>query len=266
MNHSNFKQLFHGDNDYLTYEVFAGHGPTVVFLGGYASEMTGTKGEWLRAHCNANNYPFLRLDYSGHGQSSGEFEFGTIGQWLKDALRVIEKVVSGPMVLVGSSMGGWIMLLVALKLRQHVVGLIGIAAAPDFSEDLMWQGFDSATQERLKTDGIIHLSSEYDERGLPVRMAFIEDGREHCLLKDEIELHCPVRLLQGMEDLDVPWETASRLMQQIASVDVEITYIKNGDHRLSSAPQLRLLGATLDRLLVDLGCSTEDTIATDGDL
>lgn len=242
----------------LAYDYAPGAQPAVVFLGGYRSEMTGTKGEFLAAWCRERGQAFLRLDYSGHGLSGGEFVDGTIGRWRDDALAVIEHCLPGPCVLVGSSMGGWIMLLVARALGARVRGLVGIAAAPDFTRDLMWDAFDAATREALNSDGIVYLPSEYDEAGLPVRKTFIDDGDRHRQLVDDIPLTCPVYLLQGRRDADVPWTTAERLAERLAGDDVTVTYFKDGDHRLSSPPQLDYLAATVAHLLGRLGHADGD--------
>ena len=252
MNNTAFESIISTHGKLLSYEYLPGKQPTVVFLGGYASDMTGTKGEWLRSFCEKNGRAYLRLDYSGHGQSEGEFEFGTIGEWMSDALDVITMAVSGPMILVGSSMGGWIMLLVARQLKERVAGLVGIAAAPDFTENLMWNDFDQTTRDRLIQHGVIRLPSEYDEQGLPLRFQFIEDGRRHLLLREPLALDCPVRLIHGMRDADVPWQTADRIMGQLSSEDVRIHYIKDGDHRLSDALNLAFLGSVLRDLLEQL--------------
>jgi pimeloyl-ACP methyl ester carboxylesterase len=233
----------------LAYQHIQGREPTVVFLGGYNSEMAGTKGNWLAEHCRASGRAYLRLDYSGHGVSEGEFADGTIGSWTRDALDVIDHCLAGPCVLVGSSMGGWIMLLVARTLRERVRGLVGIAAAPDFTRDLMWNAFDDATRGKLNREGIIFLESDYDDSLTPVRREFIEDGARHLLLDEPIPITCPVHLLHGRKDPDVPWSTAERLMEQLEGSDVTISYFKDGDHRLSDETYLKFLSRALDQLL-----------------
>ncbi|GJL80891.1 MAG: alpha/beta hydrolase [marine bacterium B5-7] len=233
----------------LAYEYLDGTLPAVVFLGGYRSEMSGTKGLWLRSWCEQHGQAYLRLDYSGHGLSGGQFEDGTIGRWSVDALEVIEHCVKGPMVLVGSSMGGWIMLLVARHLTQRVKAMIGIAAAPDFTRDLMWKAMDDATRKELQTRGVIYIDSEYDESPTPITLKLIQEGEEHLLLDEKIHLNCPVHLLQGKLDNDVPWQTAERLMNQLETTDVTISYFKDGDHRLSSPQHLEYLTTILGLLL-----------------
>jgi len=233
----------------LAFEHIPGSSPTVVFLGGYRSEMSGTKGNHLAAHCRARGRAFLRLDYSGHGLSGGEFVDGTIGCWRDDALAVIGHAVEGEMVLIGSSMGGWIMLLVARAMGARVKGMIGIAAAPDFTRDLMWNAFDEAMRQRLERDGVVHLESGYDEEPTPVTRAFIEDGERHLQLDDKIPLDCPAHLLHGRKDPDVPWRTAERIMERLEGNNVAISYFKDGDHRLSEPRYLGFLSAALERML-----------------
>jgi pimeloyl-ACP methyl ester carboxylesterase len=190
----------------------------------------------------------LLFDYSGHGSSSGQFEEGTVGRWTADALAAIDQLTEGPLVLVGSSMGGWVALLCATARRSRIAALVGIAAAPDFTEALLWQALSFEQRAIMMTHGVIRLPSQYGEP-TPVTRALIEDGRQHLVLNAPVELACPVRLLQGQEDPDVPWELALRLAAQIAGTDVQLTLIKDGDHRLSRPQDLALLERTLIPLL-----------------
>ena len=224
-----------------------GAGPTIVFLPGYNSDMAGAKALALRELCGARGWPLLRLDYSGHGASGGAFTDGTIGRWKDDAQAVIEHAVSGPLLLVGSSMGGWIALLLAAAMADRITGLVGIAAAPDFTERLMWQSMTPAERGLITTQGYLDVPSEY---GAPYRVTrgLIEDGRRHLLLDAPIPLACPVRLLQGQQDADVPWETAVQLAARVHSADVQVTLIKDGDHRLSRPQDLALLTAVVGML------------------
>jgi len=240
--------LDRGDGVALAYAHTPGRGPTMVFLPGFMSDMTGDKATALEAFCAAQGHAFLRLDYSGHGVSGGRFEDGCISLWTADALTVIDRLTHGELILVGSSMGGWIALLVALARTDRVVGLMGIAAAPDFTEALMWEAMSFAERDALMRDGIIEIPSQYGPP-TPITRALIEDGRKHLLLGDTISLPCPVRLLQGQMDPDVPWEMALRLAEVIESEDVQITLVKDGDHRLSRPGDIALLGATLETLL-----------------
>jgi pimeloyl-ACP methyl ester carboxylesterase len=222
--------------------------PGLVFLSGFASDMTGAKGTALAAWAAARGQALLRFDYSGHGQSDGAFRDGTIGRWTADALAALERLTSGPQILVGSSMGGWIMLLAALARPQRIAGLVGIAAAPDFTEDLMWAEMQEMTRTRLLSEGAILQPSAYQEAPLEITRALIEDGRRHLLLRGAIDLRCPVRLLHGMADADVPWRTSLRLAERLTGSDVTLTLIKDGDHRLSRDHDLQRLFAAIDDL------------------
>lgn len=233
----------------LAARVLAGQMPRVVFLGGFRSDMDGTKAQYLAEWCVKRNQAFLRFDYSGHGLSGGHFEEGTISRWTADALDVIRDQAGGPCVLVGSSMGGWIMLHVALALGQQVKGLLGVAAAPDFTRDLVSQEMDDAQRDELASTGRVHLSSDYDPQGYPITETLISDGETQCLLDSPVRISAPVRLLQGFADTEVPWRTALRLSEALAAHDVRVQLLKDGDHRLSSPAQLDLLGDTLAELL-----------------
>jgi pimeloyl-ACP methyl ester carboxylesterase len=217
----------------------------IVFLSGFASDMTGTKGTALAGWAETRGQALLRFDYSGHGHSSGAFRDGTIGRWTADALAAIDRLTAGPLILVGSSMGGWIMLLVALARPNRIAGLVGIAAAPDFTEDLMWGAMSAETRERLRADGVIRQPSQYQDAPLEISRALIEDGRQHLLLRGRIAIRRPVRLLHGIADPDVPWQTSMRLAERIAGEDVTITLIKDGDHRLSREEDLRRMFAAI---------------------
>ena len=233
----------------LAYHRTPGRTPGVVLLGGYASDMTGTKATVLEAHAAQRGHGFLRFDYRGHGQSSGRFEDGTIGRWRDDALAALDGLTEGPQVLVGSSMGGWIALMLALARPDRVAGLIGVAAAPDFTEDLMWAEFDAAQRTTLQRDRVLRLPSEYSDTPTIVTMDLIEDGRRHLLLRAPIPIAAPVRLVHGMRDPDVPYRHALTLADRLEGDDVEVRLIKNGDHRLSADRDLAILTATVDSLL-----------------
>jgi pimeloyl-ACP methyl ester carboxylesterase len=222
--------------------------PTVVFLGGFKSDMTGGKATALDAFCNARGFGFLRFDYSGHGASTGDFLDGTISRWTVDALAVIDKLTEGPLILVGSSMGGWIMLLAALQRRARIRGLVGIAAAPDFTEELIWRGLSDSDQHRIMTQGRLEQPSEYSDTPYVITRALIEDGRKHLLLGGAIDLDMPVRLLHGMADPDVPYRHALRVAERLASRDIRVTLVKDGDHRLSRPEDLALLCGAVTEL------------------
>ncbi len=231
----------------------SGAAPGVIFLGGFMSDMTGTKAMALEDHCRARGLAYLRFDYLGHGQSSGGFADGTIGRWTDDAVAALDELTEGPQILVGSSMGGWIMLLAACARPHRVAGLLGIAAAPDFTEELIWSGLDDDMRAKLNDDGVIDLACEYDEAPYPITRTLIEEARDHLLLDGSIEIACPVRLLHGMADRDVSWRTALTLADRLTSDDVEVTLIKRGDHRLSEPHDLDRLRRTLDGLIEGRG-------------
>lgn len=220
-----------------------------MFLGGFMSDMTGTKATALEAFCKSRGQAFLRFDYFGHGASTGAFRDGTIGRWRDDALAVIDRLTEGKQILVGSSMGGWIMLLAALARPKRVAALVGIAPAPDFTEDLLWPSFTPEEQRRLLAEGAITIASQYDPRGYTVTRRLVEEGRDHLLLSGTVKIACPVRLLHGMKDDDVPWKTSLRLAERLAGEDVRVTLVKNGDHRLSTEADLALLQRTLEEFL-----------------
>ncbi len=227
-----------GPNGEIAYRRISGDGPAIVWLGGFRSDMTGTKAEALAGFARAKRRAFLRFDYSGHGASSGRFEDGTISSWLADALTAIDALTDGPLILIGSSMGGWIAALAALKLRRRLAGLVFIAPAPDFTEDLIWAAMTGPERDQILRDGLLLEKSEYSDEPTIITRALIEDGRQHLLLGGPIDIACPVRILQGMADPDVPWRHALRFAERLTSEDVEVTLFKSGDHRLSSPQQI----------------------------
>ena len=223
--------------------------PGVVFLGGFNSDMQGTKALYLQDWAEAEGRAFLRFDYSGHGQSSGVFLDGAIGDWFQDACAVISAQTEGPQILVGSSMGGWISLLVAKAMPARVAGLVGIAAAPDFTEDSMWQAFSAAQKAELAEAGRVVLPSGYDPEGYVITRRLIEEGRERLVLRSPLDLPFPVRLLQGTADTDVPPSVALRLLEHADSPDLRLTLVKGADHRFSTPECLALIARTLEDLL-----------------
>jgi len=237
------------DGETVAYRRRPGRSPGVVFLGGFMSDMTGTKAAALDAFCAARGQAYLRFDYFGHGASSGAFLDATVGRWKDDALAVLDVLTEGPQVLVGSSLGGWIMLLAALARPARVKALVGIAAAPDATEDLMWAELSEAQRATMLRDGFLRLPSEYSAEGYIYTQALIEDGRHHLVMRAPIALGCPVRLLHGMRDPDVPWRTSLALAEKLESRDVAVTLVKDGDHRLSTDENLALLTRTLEPLL-----------------
>ena len=236
----------------IAYHSTPGRGPGVVFLGGFMSDMTGSKAMALEAHCRARGRAFLRFDYTGHGQSSGKFADGTIGAWTGDAIAVLDALTQGPQVLVGSSMGGWIMTLTALARPRRIAALVGVAAAPDFTEDLLRPQMTAEQREALTRDGAYHLPGDTGARPCPITKALIEDGRQHLVLRGDIAISCPVALLHGMKDAEVPYQTSIRLAEKLASGDVTVTLVKDGDHRMSEPRLLAYLLAALDGVLARL--------------
>ncbi|RMH48917.1 MAG: alpha/beta fold hydrolase [Alphaproteobacteria bacterium] len=215
--------------------------PGLVFLGGFRSDMTGTKALFLEERARAAGRAFLRFDYTGHGASSGDFLDGTIGGWARDAADVLAALTEGPQILIGSSMGGWIALLTARAMPDRVAGMVGIAAAPDFTEDSMWAGFTPAQRQTLLAEGRIALPSAYSEEPYIITRRLIEDGRRHLVLRAPLPLPFPVRLLHGTADADVPVAVALRLIDHADGPDIRLTLVKGAGHRFSEPPQLELI-------------------------
>ncbi len=222
----------------IAFRRVAGQGPTVVWLGGFKSDLTGTKAQALSNWAAERGRGFLRFDYSGHGASSGRFEDGTISQWRDDALAAIDRLTEGPLVLVGSSMGGWIAALAALRRKERVAGMVFIAPAPDFTEVLIWEAMTGPERDEILRSGRAVEHSQYSEEPTVITRALIEDGRKHLILGGEIDISCPVRIIQGMADRDVPWRHALRFAECLATEDLELTLIKAGDHRLSKPHEI----------------------------
>jgi pimeloyl-ACP methyl ester carboxylesterase len=235
-----------------------GRGPTVVWLGGFRSDMRATKAEALDAWAAAQGRALVRFDYSGHGESGGRFEDGTISDWLDDTLAVLAQFVPDRPLLVGSSMGGWLALLVTRALLQASpdrapAGLVLIAPATDFTERLMWHRFPEEIRRTIEEKGIYHQPSLYSETPSPITRRLIEDGRRHLLLGAPIRTGCPVHILQGMQDPDVPWRHALELLEHLPGDCVSMTLIKDGDHRLSRPQDLTRLIATVEAMAVSAG-------------
>jgi pimeloyl-ACP methyl ester carboxylesterase len=230
----------------------SGSGPGLFWLGGFNSDMKGTKAlaldEWAAAHGRA----CVRFDYSGHGESGGTFAAGTIGRWLEESVAVFDRFCRGPQVVIGSSMGGWMALLLARELARRpakpasLAGLVLIAPAPDFTEELMWKGFPPEIRQEIETKGVWLRPSAYGDP-YPITRALIEDGRNHLLLGSAIEIGCPVRILQGAQDPDVPWRHAFALAHRLPVDDVVLTMIQDGDHRLSRPQDIaRIIAAVAE--------------------
>ena len=240
--------LDRGDGTELAWVKQDGRGPVIVFLPGFRSDMTGDKATGLAAFATARGQAMLRFDYSGHGASGGIFTNGTIGVWVADALAVVDKLTTGDLILVGSSMGGWIALLIAIARPERVKAVVGIAAAPDFTQRLMWDAMTPAERQTLERDGVLHIPSQYGDP-TPITLRLIEDGRDRLVLNAPIPFAGKVRLLHGQADPDVPWELALRIAERMTTDDLEITLVKDGDHRLSRPRDLALLYRTLGALL-----------------
>ena len=235
-----------------------GAAPGLFWLGGFNSDMKGTKALALDAWAAEKGRACLRFDYSGHGESGGQFAEGTIGRWLEESVAVFERFCSGPQVVIGSSMGGWMALLLARAIAKGIkkgsegstaaslAGLVLIAPAPDFTEELMWKGFSPDIRHEIEQKGVWLRPSDYGEP-YPITRALIEEGRNHLLLGGSIAVGCPVRILQGAQDPDVPWRHAFTLAQRLPAEDVVLTMIQDGDHRLSRPQDIaRILAAVAE--------------------
>lgn len=235
MSETQFHTLNNGRQ--IAYRYIAGTGPALVFLPGYMSDMAGSKATGLYGWAQAVGRGCLLLDYSGCGASPGEFADGSLSLWRDEVLELIAAKCTGPIVLVGSSMGGWLMLLVALSLGERLAAMVGIASAPDFSD---W-GYDAQQKARLERGETVFEDNPYGPDPTPIHAKFWRDAQANRLLHAEIAVHCPVRLLHGQNDTDVPWELSLRLAQQLRSDDVQVTLVKAADHRLSRDEDVALL-------------------------
>jgi pimeloyl-ACP methyl ester carboxylesterase len=233
-----------------------GTGPGLFWLGGFKSDMQGTKAAALDRWADAQGRACIRFDYSGHGESGGQFADGSISRWLEESVAVFEAQPSGPQVVIGSSMGGWLALLLVRALRRaqaggsragSVAGLVLIAPAVDFTEELMWKRFSADARRAIERDGAWQRPSQYGDEPYLITRTLIEDGRRHLLLGGLIETGCPVRILQGVQDPDVPWQHAVELSSRLAHDDVVLTLVKDGDHRLSRPEDIeRLIAAVAE--------------------
>lgn len=230
-----------GPHGALAVERIAGDGPTRLWLSGFRSDLTGTKASALAARAAQTGSAFVRFDYSGCGQSEGAFEEGTIGRWLADTLAIVDGATQGPLVLIGSSMGGWLALLAARARPERVAGLVLVAPAPDFTERLMWPDLPEEGRAAIERDGVWLRPSAYGDGPYPITRTLIEDGRAHLLLDETVPVRAPVHIVHGQADPDVPWGMSLELAERLASEDVRITFVKSGDHRLSTPADLALL-------------------------
>lgn len=243
------QRLARPDGNFVAYARSEGRAPTVVFLGGFRSDMTGTKAIALEEWAQRTGRAYLRFDYLGHGQSSGRFEDGTIGRWLDDSLAAIDSLTGdGKLVLVGSSMGGWLSLLAARQRPARLAGLVLIAAAPDFTERMLLKGLSPEDRAKLERDGRLERPSQYSPEPSVFTWRLIEEGRNHLLLDKKLVLPCPVRLLHGQDDPDVPWEYSLQIAEHVEAPEVITTLVKGGDHRLSTPADIARLIATVEEL------------------
>jgi len=240
--------LTRDDGARLAWKRVEGRGPTVVWLGGFKSDMAGTKAQALADWARASGRAYLRFDYFGHGISDGEFREGTISRWRADALAVLDHLVEGRAVLVGSSMGGWLACLVAMAAPARIAALVLVAPAADFTEKLMRPGLPPDGRAALARDGVWLRPSPYGEEPYPITRALLEDGARWSILDSEVPIEAPVRILQGGEDPDVPWRHALEMAQAIKGRDVVFTLIKDGDHRLSRPQDIARLIAAVEEL------------------
>lgn len=232
----------------LAYHKSGDAGPTVVFLGGLKSDMEGTKAIHLEAWAHARGQAFLRFDYSGHGESDGRFEDGCIGDWHQDTLAAVDALTTGPLIVVGSSMGGWQALLLARAIPERIAGMVTIAAAPDFTEDGYWASFSDTQKHELDTQGFVELPSDYMEPYI-ISKRMIEDGRDQLVLRTPLTLDFPVRFLQGTQDTAVSTSTAVRLLEHAAGPDMRLTLVKDADHRFSDETCLNMIIQSVEEVI-----------------
>lgn len=248
-----YQKLYHSNQDnFLAYRKYTSKRQNnygIIFVGGFKSDMNGTKAQAISEYAIKNDYSFIRFDYSGHGFSSGNFIEGTISSWLSDTLRIIDLLAEDqPQILIGSSMGGWIMLLAALLRPKKIAALIGLAAAPDFTEELIWECLNNSQKEELFKKGYINYHNEFCEDAYPIANNLIIDGRKHILLDKPINIDIPVRLIHGIEDKDVPFNTSIRLAEKLTSNDVQVRLLKTSNHRLSTSSDLEIIYQTINDL------------------
>ncbi len=236
-------------NEQLMYQHFDGDSPGVMFLGGFNSSMRGTKATTLESWCRDNQRAYTRFDYRGHGESDGKFEDGCIGDWLEDTLAMIDHIDQQSLVLVGSSMGAWIMLLAAIRRPERIAGMLGIASAADFTKILFDSRLNNFEREQLINQGYVERPSTYDEHPYIYTKKLIEDGRQYLLLDQPIEINIPTRLIHSIDDPDVPWQVSTRILEQLESNNAELTLLKDAGHRLSRQSDLTLILAKLKLLL-----------------
>ena len=243
-----FNILKSTDGSSLAYNKLAGGNPGLIFFHGLNSDRKGTKAEHLLNYCLKKKKQFISFDMFGHGQSSGQMEDATLSIWINNALNIIDKISNGPQFIVGSSMGGWVMLKVAEKRKKIICGMVGIAAAPDFTESLIWKRMTDREKEVLERNGFITQDSDYDDSPYIISRKLIEDGRNNLILNNTIHLNIPCVFIHGKKDIDVPWQTSFDLALKIKSNNVKNILIERGTHRLSTKNDLNVLTSSLDEL------------------
>ncbi|MFL2801401.1 MAG: alpha/beta fold hydrolase [Paracoccaceae bacterium] len=252
MDKINLKFHINDQNKKIAYKKFEGksaNSPGVIFLGGLASDMEGTKANYLEKWCQLQNNSFIKFDYSGHGKSDGIFTDGSILSWAEDALSVLDNLTNGKQILIGSSMGAWIAILLAKNRPNKIHAMIGIAAAPDFTEDLMWNNFNDDEKQKILEDGILLQESQYSEEPYKISKNLIFNSKNCLVLREKLILGFPVRILQGTADNDVPIDTALRLINHIDCNDAKLEIVKGADHSFSSDKCLKLIANNLKELL-----------------
>lgn len=248
MHEPEFLQI--NDSQRLAYHKIDGKKPGIIFLCGHGSDMHGTKSIYMENWAREHGHGFIRFDYRGHGQSDGTFLDFAISDWTADALAIIDHLSEGPQILIGSSLGGWIMLNAACARPDRIVGLIGIAAAPDFTKELIWDALDADAQLAMKQTGFLSLTNPYADEPVIYPYHLVEDGAAHLLLQGgSININAPVRLLHGMQDEEVPWLVAQRIMEKLVSNDVTLQLDKTATHRFSEPAQLNMLGQSVADLV-----------------
>ena len=241
------KKLLLPNGSRLAYHYTPGKTPGVIFLGGFNSNMTGTKAKYIELDCKKNNRSFLRFDYFGHGQSDGKFEDGTLGKWIENTIFVLDELTEGNQVLVGSSMGGWIMFLVALKRIERISGLVGIAPAPDFTFDIL-NRLSLEQKKSLKLNGYFIYESSYDSEPMQINLNFIEESKRNYILNKKINIDIPIRLVHGLKDQDVDWKKSLKLSNIVNNKNIAINFIPDGAHRLSRNKDLEIITKIINKL------------------
>ena len=234
--------------EYIHYKHLSGKSPGIIFLSGYMSDMEGNKALALEEFCKELGHSYIRFDYRGHGTSDGTLIDGSVSNWTKDALIILDNIAKGQQILVGSSMGGWIMMLLALKRKERISGLVGIASAPDFTEDLLPLQLGKDKIEEIYSQEEVRITRDDGSKNIVTKM-LLEDGKTNLILREQITIDCPVELIHGIDDEVVPWETTLEILNKISSPNVNVTLIKSGDHRLSSPSNIQQLKQTVRKMI-----------------